>query len=956
MFFGCYLLNSIPHPKRSYVGFTVDPKNRLRQHNGEKQGGANRTKRGDGRPWKMVLVVYGFPNKVAALQFEWAWQNPSLSRNVKAGIRENNNATEMNTSLELQVPSLQNILRKLQPKTTGRRRRMYLTNAEHLQVAQLLLHCEPFKRMALRVHVFENDSDMLGDHDTNTTNYAGTTGAVQLAPAVAAATAASASVKSHSKKPNKKHPQNASSSKNGNPFLANEARVTEVAAAALKYLGTMGDEKTALKFINYNMQACSTLNEDVQKFEANLKEISDIRDEAAKRREEDERQKQLKEMNKKKNKNNAGDRTEGSKNCTAFISSSSLKMTTAGSQVFTQTNKYAIRVAAKITLRGGSLSGDEAIGNGLTSGARRPVIQHPVTSKIIPQHMAITKGDIESLEQSCNYLFKQVEELKSRQFAAGETSCSLCQKSLFSAAARPGSTGGDLPLNPGHELGSSVAAGTSSSSSASSSSASASSAAVKNLPGRRAPLLISCLSCATQFHVGCLANHFLQEQQKVEQQTAANVVGGTSSSSSSSKVEKMASTWSDKNPPQPVLPLIPTELPVACPRCQAKFSWSVLVRTVDMEQAAGNYKLGSSFVALQQDQEEAEPEIRETDFLSGEEDDLSISGDEEGDDLNSRVLTSVSSQKSQNLSSSQHVDSAAGASSSRKRNKKPGAAAGASTGATGTTTSGQQASKKNIAFGKMSQKSQFLFYGGTTSSGGKRKNNDKSKQSKRSQNYKGQTAGTTSSRSDSSQQSSSQLSSAQSSRSKDVGTLGLFTPQKQVTSSSGKRRKNSSGSFLQSGADGEHLDTGFAEDAADDDEVEQDPLLKRQKLSTIKEVSQEMGTNSQNSGLNGNSQLSGLGGATGTGGPVSLSQSYPTGFAPNYSPGEVGKDGQKNESKAVLKGLETKITSRAEPLSLIERLRLKKPREMEAMDENRLKDLQRQGSHATKLTCGSIRC
>merc|ERR1719356_1770026 len=82
-FYGCYLLRSAdPRFKaRTYIGFTMDPRRRLRQHNGEISAGAWKTRRG--RPWQMVLVVWGFPCKIAALQFEHAWQHPGISRHVR---------------------------------------------------------------------------------------------------------------------------------------------------------------------------------------------------------------------------------------------------------------------------------------------------------------------------------------------------------------------------------------------------------------------------------------------------------------------------------------------------------------------------------------------------------------------------------------------------------------------------------------------------------------------------------------------------------------------------------------------------------------------------------------------------------------------------------------------------------------------------------------------------------
>ncbi|OAF67266.1 hypothetical protein A3Q56_05013 [Intoshia linei] len=81
-FNGCYLLYSLneKYLGKTYIGYTVNPYRRVRQHNRLIKGGASKTLRAG--PWDMILIIYGFPNNVSALRFEWAWQNPKKSRRL----------------------------------------------------------------------------------------------------------------------------------------------------------------------------------------------------------------------------------------------------------------------------------------------------------------------------------------------------------------------------------------------------------------------------------------------------------------------------------------------------------------------------------------------------------------------------------------------------------------------------------------------------------------------------------------------------------------------------------------------------------------------------------------------------------------------------------------------------------------------------------------------------------
>jgi structure-specific endonuclease subunit SLX1 len=61
---------------QTYIGATVDPDRRLRQHNKEISGGARATgmRVEQGLTWKRACYVSGIPEWRSALQIEWRWK------------------------------------------------------------------------------------------------------------------------------------------------------------------------------------------------------------------------------------------------------------------------------------------------------------------------------------------------------------------------------------------------------------------------------------------------------------------------------------------------------------------------------------------------------------------------------------------------------------------------------------------------------------------------------------------------------------------------------------------------------------------------------------------------------------------------------------------------------------------------------------------------------------------
>lgn len=70
--FYCYIISNSTFTK-FYIGYTINPIRRLRQHNREIKGGAKYTRNDK---WTYICIFSNIPDKISCLQCEWRLKHP----------------------------------------------------------------------------------------------------------------------------------------------------------------------------------------------------------------------------------------------------------------------------------------------------------------------------------------------------------------------------------------------------------------------------------------------------------------------------------------------------------------------------------------------------------------------------------------------------------------------------------------------------------------------------------------------------------------------------------------------------------------------------------------------------------------------------------------------------------------------------------------------------------------
>lgn len=89
---------------QTYVGMTNNFARRIRQHNGDLQGGARYTHRAN--DWYPICIIDGFETKVEALQAEWSVKRRSKKRGVYGRFDRLNHIIQNQTKWTSKSPEI----------------------------------------------------------------------------------------------------------------------------------------------------------------------------------------------------------------------------------------------------------------------------------------------------------------------------------------------------------------------------------------------------------------------------------------------------------------------------------------------------------------------------------------------------------------------------------------------------------------------------------------------------------------------------------------------------------------------------------------------------------------------------------------------------------------------------------------------------------------------------------